>query len=372
MKALLKVNLLYIFLLFIIWRLLTLISSQISVFFISQKDEFTGKLFSFNNLLPNLWTFANFDGEHYLCISQYGYRQFENVFFPGYPFLTRFVALFLKDHLLSAILISNLCLLVLLFFLYKLFLLDFKKEAVYKGLILFLAFPSSFFLGFVYSESLFLLLVTLSFYFARRNKLFLASFFGGLSSLTRLVGIFTIFSTYLIWKEVNKKKKTLFLLSIIVSSFGVILFFNWKFSGDPFSFLNSQSLVSTNRTTTEIILLPQVIFRYLKIFVTADFSYNYTIALQEFFLTLVFLLVIVKNFKKMRKEYLFYSLFVVILPTLTGTLSSMPRYLLAAFPLYFYGATSIKSRFLFAIIVIMFMLIQLINTAFFVSGYWVS
>ncbi len=76
-------------LLFISWRLSLLLIMVLAIKFIplSQKDKYLGGgPFNFP-LSPGLFSWANFDGEHYLSIAQNGYKILEQAFFPMYPMM---------------------------------------------------------------------------------------------------------------------------------------------------------------------------------------------------------------------------------------------------------------------------------------------
>src|SRR5258706_5842641 len=84
---------------------------------------------------------------------------------------------------------SNCIFLVSLFVFYKIIRFDYPKKVAYLSLVALLVFPTSFFFGSVYTESLFLFLSLLSFYFARKKWWILAGISGMLLSGTRIVGI---------------------------------------------------------------------------------------------------------------------------------------------------------------------------------------
>jgi hypothetical protein len=81
--------------------------------------------------------------------------------------------------------------------------------------------------------------------------------------------------------------------------------------------------------------------------------------------------VLLLNYKKIKKEWLVFSLFSVITPTLTGTFASMPRYVLLAFPIFIYLA-QLKNMFIKIIILILFISFLCIATILFSQGYWVA
>lgn len=141
---------------------------------------------------------ANWDGAHFLSIAQNGYQPYQVVFFPLYPILIKFASFIIINQFWAGFIISQIFTILALYYLYKLVLLDYKKPISEKAVILLLAFPTSFYLGAVYSESLFLALILSSFYYARKKNYFLASILSGFSAITRIIGICVIVA---IWVE---------------------------------------------------------------------------------------------------------------------------------------------------------------------------
>ncbi len=146
--------------------------------------------------LPNwIWSFANFDGVHYLTIAKSGYSsQYTQVFFPLYPILIAFFSKILPflNPIIISLFVSNLFFLFMLLILQKLLNFDYNKTAVKQMIIFLIVFPTSFFFGSIYTESLFLFLVISAFYACRKKQWFLAGIIGALASATRLVGIFLL------------------------------------------------------------------------------------------------------------------------------------------------------------------------------------
>ena len=196
---------------FLIWRLLDLLVS----FFVPQFIPYLG-FFSYQkdlaaiNLPVFIKSFSNFDGLFYLRIAEKGYSQFEHAFFPLYPILIKYFSYIFNNKLLVGLLISNLSFLFALFFLKK-YLNDlFKDKNLSNWIItLLLVFPTSFFFGSLYTESLFLLFTILTFYSLHKKRFLSASLFSILSSLTRFVGVF-LFIPILIY-VINEKNKSFLL-----------------------------------------------------------------------------------------------------------------------------------------------------------------
>lgn len=266
-----------------------------------------------------------------------------------------------------------------MYFLYQLILLDEKKVVARKTLMLLLAFPTAFYFGSVYTESLFLLLVVSSFYALRRGFDKEAIVLAAFASATRIIGIFMLpallYEKYLQLKQQGQEKKIIKYGPFIFSGTGLLLYMYYlgvTFS-DPVYFLNAQPAFGAQRSTHELILLYQVIFRYFKMFVSVDISslLYYTIT-QEFVISIVFAgLLVLAWFKGVRKSYLLFAAPAYLLPTLTGTFSSMPRYVLVLFPAFMVLAKIIPNRW-FNLVLAIFALFLGINTLLFTRGYWIA
>ncbi len=347
--------------------------------FFSYKRE----LFSYNVtfLLTNL---ANFDGIHYLNIARTGYVQFEQAFFPLFPLAIRFLGIILgKNYLVVGIIISNVAFLVSLY-LFFLILKEIKlsKSIIFWSLIFLLSFPTSFFFGAVYSESMFLALFLGSTYSLMKGRLIPAMLFAALASLTRLIGIFIIIPFVAILIDKNMLKNLKYSLPIILSPIAGLLayaLYLWKTSGDPLFFINSQPAFGANRST-HIVLLPQVLYRYIHIFSKMKRQFIYFIAGFEFFsfiirfsVTTLYLYTLLK--KKPYNLFLIslsiFSFINLILPSLTGTLSSTPRYALLS-PVLFIAFAQVKKDIYKVTIFLIFTIFHIILLAFFSQGYFVS
>mgnify|MGYP001563774721 FL=1 len=209
------------------------------------------------------------------------------------------------------------------------------------------------------------------FYSLKKEKWLAAGILSALAGATRIVGIFLF--PILLWKLAKEKKKTVSkILSVFLSPLGLVsyMFYLWKEYGDPLMFFHIQPLFGANRSGEEIVFFPQVIYRYLKIFFLADFSFEYLIAVFEFLSVFFVIFILLKNIKKLDILYQFFAWFLLFLPTLTGTLSSMPRYILAIFPIFIVlGNMNFKFKILY--ILSSFILLTLF-TALFLNGYFIS
>ncbi|QQG43509.1 MAG: hypothetical protein HYW45_00630 [Candidatus Daviesbacteria bacterium] len=367
-----------IFLIFLSWRLLLLL-----VFFVSLQLPLAGRNFlggGLQNYLNTPWLFAwaNFDGEHYLSIANIGYKGLEQAFFPIYPLLMHIlsvgVGINLTNLTISGLLISNLSFLLSLFLLWKLLLIDYRKKIVYLTIFLLLVFPTSFYFGAVYSESIFLLVSLAAFYFARGKHWVWATIFAILASATRVFGFLLLPAFFLeAWQE-REKFKNFWWIIFIPLGLLAYMYYQYISVGDPLAFYKLQKIVGEQHQSG-VTPLPQVYFRYLKILFSVDPTNPiYSTMILEFFTgILFFILPILGFFKKVRWSYLFYAAAGFLLPTLQGSLSSVPRYVMVFFPAFLILAIFLTSFPKLKIVWLTASLFWLVfETALFLRGYWVA
>lgn len=343
-----------------------------------------------SGLPSGIFSWANFDGVHYIHIARDGYHQFDQAFFPLYPLLVRMLSWILpygeKGILMAGLILSNVFFIVGVYALYaylKKLLTD--TEALW-AIVFLIAYPTAFYFSAMYTESLFLVLTAGSLYFAYKKRFLLSALLAGLSSFTRIQGVLLlipfIFMLYNHRKTISENAKhifrshALFLLSPFIGCAAYMVYLYYS-TGDPIYFLTSQPAFSANRSTS-IVLLPQVYFRYLKIFLTADRNFQYWVSVIEFIsatATLSFALWhawISWMHKKMHDLGIaLFSMGHVIMPTLTGTFSSVPRYSLFAFSTFIVlsGARSTKMKI---VILIISALLQCVFAMYFIQGYFIS
>ena len=213
------------------------------------------------------------------------------------------------------------------------------------------------------------------------------------------MGLFVIIPSTALLLQQNTKEFNLFnifrdsisilrkrLMPILVAlspafGFGIYTFYLWRTTGDPLMFFNSQPAFGANRSTS-LIFPPQVIYRYIKIFLTATPNIQYFVSILEFvFYTSVGSFLLFDLWKIIKKKYssalyfrfglLIFSVLNILLPSLTGTLSSMPRYSLMSLSVYLALANIRNSKIKFGIFII-FGILHILLLMLFIQGYFVS
>lgn len=338
--------------------------------------------------LPHVFSaFANFDGVQYLIIAKEGYYTYNQAYFPLYPLIIKYTSVVLfGNYLLSALILSNAAFLAGLYF-FKRYLETFIKDPkiVFFILLFLLTFPTSFFFEAVYTEGVFFFLFCMSLYFFRKKNTVASAFTGFFTSVTRLLGIFLLipYSTELIYRFKQQKMSLRFIIPMLTPIVGLMVYMGylWKTTNDPLFFYHSQPAFGANRST-HIILVPQVLFRYIKIFITSDWNFQYFTSIIEFtiflFVVGILLFQLYKLIKGKKDEYFYillglnlFSLGNIVLPTFTGTLSSIPRYALFSLSFFIFLGT-IKNKYIQWVTVGVFSILHIVLLSFFAQGYFVS
>ena len=151
----------------------------------------------FSHYFVNPW--FGWDTISYLGIAILGYRPDASIaFMPLYPLMIRLTApVFGGNYLLAALVLSTVLCVIVLILLYELFAQVASQEVAREAVMMFLGFPTAFFLLAGYTESLFLVLVLLFWLLARRKQWLWAALVAGLATLTRLQGM--VLSAVLLW-----------------------------------------------------------------------------------------------------------------------------------------------------------------------------
>ena len=342
--------------------------------------------------------FAGFDGLHYIKIALEGYERNATAFLPVFPLLMRFGTLLTGlSPIIVGMSISITALFITLMLLPRyLKLLDFDSQQIYWTLLFFLFFPTSFFLQGVYTEGVFIVLLVATLYASKKKNYALATLFGYFMGLSRITGFFLASLLFLEIIEQVKFTRDIprYIQSIIKSlsvpkvlatiapllGFGTFMAYLWLTTGDPLRLAHSQVDFNQNRSTSFVFPL-QVVWRYLKIFYTADWNFQYFIATVEFVLTSMVVLILSYDawqIYKKRYTHLFtracltiFAWMSILLPISTGTLLSMPRFILPLLTVFIILA-ELPKKWVKASILIFFLILHTVLLMAFIQGYFVS
>jgi hypothetical protein len=146
---------------------------------------------------PTLATyFATWDGAHYLFLSEEGYQKGSAscAFYPLWPYLIRACSwLTFGNHFVAGLLLTNLLSAVAFLVFHYFVERNHGLRTANASVALLLAYPGAIFFSFIYTESLFLLLVTLFFLCLFAERYLWVAVIGFLLPLTKAVGVFCVF-----------------------------------------------------------------------------------------------------------------------------------------------------------------------------------
>jgi hypothetical protein len=294
------------------------------------------------------WLWTKWDSPHYLDIARHGYQnvndaRFFIVFFPLYPLLIRLFAAVLGSYEWAGVVVANGSLLVAGFYLDRLVRLDFSRNIARTTVVLMLFGPFSFFLGTVYSDSLFLALSIMTFFYLRKADWIVAAVFGFLAAMTRNFGILLVVPAVIefllmtdFFQKIKRKDFTgiktlvpegLYLLGIPLG-FGVFLLINKRVSGDWFKFAIYQQAHWSHRLRFFAANLVDT-FNYL---LSAKPCDRIVLWVPQSGAIILVLGLLFYGFRKIRLSYLVYMLLYLLVCLSTTWLISGSRYLMALFP----------------------------------------
>lgn len=361
-----------IFKIFLFWRIGLLVVTYIGTSVIPKVDNGgigsigPGREFDY-------WaSWAQWDGGHYFQIAKQGYIFLSDyAFFPLFPTLIKIINMPFNNLLFAGLLVSNISFFAFLFFFYKLINKKYGHNVAITTIGTYLTFPTAFFAASYYSESLFLLLTVITFYFISEKRFLIAGIAASLSSVTRLAGVslvICIFYAYFASLQMNIRKVNQKILHLAPSIFGISIYCIYLFSklDDPLKFITSQNL--WERTVTDPI---STVLSYLWAIITLEKRpFNDYL---DLILTLLFLSVLVLGIKKISSSLWIFSILVILIPASTGTLTSMPRYLLSSLGVFIILGKylSVRPR-LKVIIWAISLFAQSILAVRFINGYWVA
>jgi len=335
----------------IVFKLMALIVIMIGAFFFPfRADNYLANFHYPHDQIPNLFTrFATWDAQHYLYLADHGYEPglMSNTFYPLFPFLIHCLSCFFGGNTLAAgLFLSTLFTVASMCCFYLLVQKNYGGEAGVRACFLLLAFPMSFFLGLVYADSLFLMLVTAFFYYSNEQKVWPAFVCACLLPLSRPTGILIAIPTLVLMLEKNKSlkiKKYLILLFGFLFGFVAYLLIFRIFTGNPWAGFNAQGYFESGYAI-QTLLHPLLWF--INNFSNINFSLN---GPTDGFLSRLCFIGFVASVwgarKILDKPLLVYMLVVGLVSALSGDLMSYPRYIVMIFPLFVLLAVKIKDKF---------------------------
>lgn len=320
--------------------------------------------------------FSRWDASNYVSIAKNGYlttgeQAYYIVFFPLYPLLIRAFTWDFAYANLTALIVANACSFIAALYIYKLAKLEFSDGAAVKAVLFLSVFPTAYFLSAPYTEGLFFALIIACFYYARLGRWAVAGALAFFASLTRLAGLVllpALLVEYYHQVGWNPKKTRLdvgFVFSAL-AGFLVYLGINNTVTGDPLTFMSVEAshwnnrfdpwsglqaawYWATNRPPTDGITIGSA-----------------PIAFAVFGLVMIGVAV----WKRFRPSYIVYMFLAWGVAVSTSWWISVPRYIMAMFPVFIVLATLTKRKAVNAAIVAFSVAWLCFFTVLFALGWW--
>jgi hypothetical protein len=325
------------------------------------------------------------DSEWYFKIVTEGYRyngdptiQQNVVFYPLYPMLARGLAVISGLTPADALLlVSNVAGLLAIVLLFKLVREEFGDQLALTTIALLSFFPTSVLLSAGYTEPLELLLIV-SFFLALNRKRYLsAALLAGLAVADRSTGI--VLLPVLLWEMWLNRDQKPFLSALLpcalLATSGVWLFmiYLWSSFGDPFVFSDGQ--VAFHRgTTLATRLIAALKFEPFTRMILNDWNPWG----QDSWFTLLFIVLIVVGWFRLRSSWTLFAIGALLLPYLTlsggpAGFVSMSRFNLVSFPLFVVLADlGLRAKWLLAGVIGLFSASLFMSTALFARRIWIG
>lgn len=323
-----------------------------------------GKQFSWSKYQwLDLW--GVWDSFWYMNIVQEGYSTASAIpgsagqtnfpFFPMYPLLMKGVGEVIGDrYFLAGLFVSNICLLVSAYLLYQLVKAE-RPETTYtkttstetaskaaasktarRSVKFLFLFPISFIFSGLFTESLYLCLMLICFYYAKRRRWLVVGIAGACLSATRTLGVLIILpmafeylrSIDFTWRSIdlNKFRARQDVFYLLLIPVGLLCFglYSYQVTGDFFYFKTNQAAWGREILNPAVVLVKALV-EGVK---TGDAK-----ILLELTFTLVALIFPTVFYKKIGFAYWLLCMYSVLIPLAAG-IDSMARYTLPLFPLF--------------------------------------
>ena len=325
------------------------------------------------------------DSEWYFKIVKDGYQyngdptvQQNIVFYPLFPMLARGLAtiggLAPADAML---LVSNVAGLLAIVMLFKLVREECGDQLALATIALLGFFPASVLLSAGYTEPLALLLIV-SFFLALKRKYYLsAALLAGLAIATRSTGI--VLLPVLLWEIWRNRDKKPFLPAllpcVLLATSGIWLFmiYLWSAFGTPFAFADGQMAFHEGTTLTTRLVAALKLEPFTRMMLNDWNPWG-----QASWFTLLFIVLLVLGWSRLRSSWTLFAMAVLLLPYLTlsggpAGFVSMSRFNLVSFPLFVVLADfGLRAKWLLAGVIGLFGALLFMNTALFARRIWIG
>jgi hypothetical protein len=322
---------------------------------------------------PLIAIWQRFDVNWYLSIAQNGYGSVSgDVHFPPfYPILIQLLSFFLRDDMLSALLIAQAALYYLVKLLYELFSEQGGDEIAKRSIFLLLIFPTSFFFFSAYTEAIFIIFAILCLKAVQNHGWHWAGFWIFCAILVRLQGMVLLLP--LAWGLLQTRLKPVRFIELFFAGLGpaiaIGLYLLVRAKGGDESVIPfvEENLHARIAPPWDNIIYA---FQFIRNGLAGYIDYINLAALA------LFSILIAVNWRKFRVEHLLFMVGSILLFTMrlvdTQPLNSMTRYLLTIFPVFFLIGKYTGNTWMNRLVFLIFLILNLFLSAQFFLWGWVA
>lgn len=320
---------------------------------------------------------CRWDSSWYADIIRFGYQNQnkgigigqDTAFFPLYPLISAFVKRVVGEAYLAGLIVSNLAFFVALLVLYKLLTEKYGEEVAWKTLLLMIVNPFSLFFSSVYTESLFLLCVVLSFYFAEKGNFLAAALSAALAGATRFVGVVLIVPLLMIYIQqknysIKAVRPDLLTLLLIFAGPGLYMVFLAVQYGAPLQFLISQDVWGS--------LNPLAMLAHMWRSITVSALLNGSYDVMNIINLAAALPLLAGLFYASRIGYPYITFSVLVFAISLSRVQGLGRYMMVVFPVSVALAMLMRHRTVFYSYVYFSILFLALFSIMFSHWYWVA
>jgi hypothetical protein len=297
----------------------------------------------------NRWDAAWFEG-----VARYGYDWSTQsaAFMPAYPLVIRGLAAALPvDETDAGLIASNVAFFLALVVLFALTEYEYSREFARRTVLLLAFFPASFFYFAPYSESLFLLATSLTFWWARRGRWGGAAAAGFVAVATRSVGVFLI--PALVWEarsqSGSRRDRALVASFAPLSALALYSLYWLVHAGDALRPLHAEAFWPRGLAIPLITLGNGLWLGIMGLGYPGGIPWT-----ADFILTAALLVPLCMAWKMIPRPYLPYVvvtvLFVLSFTPVYRPLVSAPRYIMVLFPIFWSMAGVLPGRRLYVVL----------------------
>lgn len=325
------------------------------------------------SLASTMW--RPWDPGHYLRIADVGYQPSGEdalfiVFFPLFPLLVAIAGAVVRNLVVASLIVTTGASIAAGWLLYKLVRLDRPEETARGAVVLLFAFPTAYALFAPYSEAVFLAAVLGSIYAARTGRWWLAGLAGLAATATRIVGL-ALVPALLVEAAVAQRGEGLgrriAAICLVPLGFVSYLGVNQVVHDDPWHFLEVQRA----HWHQERVEPWKPIEESIEAIRTSELTFESLFVHPSRLAAIAFALVVLAyGWRSLNWTDRTFSVVTMAMVLSAAWLISLPRYLLAVYPLFTtMGGLGRRRRALWAVAGVTFA-VQLFLFARFSRGMW--